>query len=67
LDHLKWRETEQEVRDGSSGSDQAVEGDRDAELLNEDRTVQNGTQGDQVLLGTGERTSEFVSADMTSA
>jgi hypothetical protein len=45
LDHLKWNATEQEVQDGSSGSDQAV-----------DRNDHDGSDGDQVLLGTGERT-----------
>jgi hypothetical protein len=56
LVYLKRKGTEQEVRDEFSGSDQAVEGDRDAELMNVDRNVQE----DEVLLGTGERTVEFI-------
>jgi hypothetical protein len=55
-----------EERDGVSESDQVMEGDGDAELLNEDPNVQDGFQEDQVTLRIGERQPEFTCADMTS-
>jgi hypothetical protein len=66
LDHLSWRVVTQEEREGSSGSDQTAEGVGVAGLLDVDRNAQDGIQGDQVTLGTGERTLEFISADMSS-
>jgi hypothetical protein len=62
---LRWKRTEQEISDDSSGSEQAAEGAGVARYLNEDRNVQDGVQGDQVLLGTGERTSESMSPGMS--
>jgi hypothetical protein len=41
-------------------------GDCDAELLNADRNAQDGVRGDQVLLRTSERTTEFMSASTVS-